>query len=274
MKRFTRLFAVMMAVLMVLASLCISAAAEGEEEATTEAAKPELAQPTVMDLWDPEIFTPVFTSAGSNQTAWTLTEEGLRLEYTGDETVEQPDPYFTFPISTYFKKTSTAAPKPEVCNYVVIKMKCEGCDGMFELFAKAAAGDSETVTYEEADLHEDGWYYLIFDMELTSLVEDRKLTTMRLDWSCGGTAVGANMTIGAIGFFNTEEEADNFCGIEYVTMAPKTKAPKTEAPTEPATEPEPEPATEPEKSGCGAIVASGAVLVMMAAAAAVALKRH
>lgn len=276
MKRFSRLFAMLMAVIMVVSSLCIVASAEGEdaEEATTAAPKPELPQANIMDQWDPEVFGNLFTSGG-NQTKASLTDEGLLLEYTGDEDTA-PDPYYTFNISGYYKKTATAAPKPEDCNYMVVKMKCEGCDNLFEMFAKAEAGDSETVEYAEEDMNDDGWYYLIFDMEFTSLVEQRKLQTVRMDWSCGGTTVGAKMTIAAIGFFKEEDDAYKYAGIEIVTMAPKTKAPATEAPAPATEEPTeaPAPETEAPKGGCGAIVASGAVVVMMAAAAAVALKKH
>ncbi len=243
-----------------------------EQETSAPAAKPKLTNDNVMDMWDPDAIGNIFPATGS-QTNASLCEEGLLLEYTGDETTS-PDPFYTYPIAAYYKKTSSTMPDPEKCNYVTIKMKPENCDGMFQLFTQAPnEANSETVEYTPEDMHEDGWYYLMFDMSLTDLVDQRKLSTIRLDWSCVNTTVGAKMIIGAIGFFEEEKDACEWCGVEYVTMAPKTKAPATEAP-DPVTEaPTDEAVTEPGKSGCGSIITSGAALVMMAAAAAAALCR-
>lgn len=244
-----------------------------EEETKSDSTKPKLEHDNIIDNWDPDVFGTIFKNDG-NQVAASLCNEGLKIEWTGDENTS-PDPFYIFNISGYYKKTDSTAPKMEGANYVVIKFKSEGCDGLFQLFTQAPnEANSETVEYTPEDMHEDGWYYLMFDMSLTDLVEQKKLTTIRMDWSGGNTAVGAYCIIGAVGFFEEEKDACEWCGIEYVTQGPRaTKAPATAAPTEAPTE-APEAPTEVEKSGCGSVVVSGAVLLLTAAAAAVALKRR
>ena len=66
------------------------------------------------------------------------------------------------------------------------------------------------------------------------------------------------------------ESAFSYAGREMETEAPKTQAPKTQAPETQA----PAQTTEPAgKSGCGSVIGFGAIAVVAAAAAAVALKK-
>ena len=66
------------------------------------------------------------------------------------------------------------------------------------------------------------------------------------------------------------ESAFSYAGREMETEAPKTEAPETQAPETQA----PAQTTEPAgKSGCGSMIGFGAIAVVAAAAAAVALKK-
>lgn len=246
--------------------------AETDTETVTEAdttpALPKLEHANVINVWKEETMRSLFSNG--NQTEISFSDEGLVLTWVPSEGA---DPYFVFPIFNYYKKVQDSAPSPSQANYVVFKIKATGCDGNFELFTnQPAAGDSSTASYAG----NGEWEYIIVDMSLTTLVEAKKLTTMRIDWSAGDTQEGATMTIGEIGFFEEYDDALAFTGVDItVTDPPATKAPVTEAPTDPVTEaPTAEETEAPTSGGCSSVVSVGAGMILVAAAAAVALKRR
>jgi hypothetical protein len=259
------------------------AAADAEAEAgagedTSTPAESETAAPlaleknNVMNVWDEDTMHSLFSSG--NQTSVSFSEEGLVLTWVPSETA---DPYIVFPIVTYYRKVNATAPSPADANYVVFKIKATGCDGNFELFTQTpAGGDSATATYE----NNGEWEYVVLDMSFTTLVEARKLTTMRIDWSAGETQEGATMTIAEIAFFAEEDDALAFTGVDVTeTEAPVvTKAPVTEAPTDPVTEADTTVQAETEapaaSTGCSSVLPAGAGLMLLISAAAVSLKRR
>ena len=90
--------------------------------------------------------------------------------------------------------------------------------------------------------------------------------------------LGAEFVLMGFQFFDTLEDALTATGGEEATEAPteeKTEAPETEAPATQAPETQAPVVddTEPAKSGCGSVIGFGAVAVLAAAAAAVALKK-
>ena len=205
-----------------------------------------------------------------HHTEISFSDEGLVLTWVPSEGAA---PSSAFPIYNYYKKVDATVPTPDQANYVVFKIKATGCDGNFELFTNnPAAGDSSTASY----IGNGEWEYIIVDMSLTTLVEGKRLSTMRIDWSAFDTQEGATMTIGEIGFFAEYDDALAFTGVDItVTDPPVTKAPVTEAPTDPVTEAPTAQETEaPASGGCSSVLSVGTGMILLAAAAAVALKRR
>lgn len=160
----------------------------------------------IFRTWDDDMKS-AFTTL--KQTSVEITDEGVLLTYVkGSGAV---DPFATFSISSYVKKTGRTALKGSEGSFVVFKVKSSGGDGGFELFTHApAGGDSSGTSYDP-----DGqWQYVIVDMTKTTLVKPETLTTMRIDWSAGGTETGAWMLISEIGFFEKLEEAYKYAGIK------------------------------------------------------------
>lgn len=123
--------------------------------------------------------------------------------------------------------------------------------------------------------------YWIFDFSDEPDFISNVIQSMKINWAY---SVGEESNLGAdfqiLGFqlFDTLENALSVTGGEEATEAPteaKTEAPETEAPaTEAPGANVTEPTTEaPEEEGCGSVIGFGAVAVMAAAAAVVALKK-
>ena len=121
--------------------------------------------------------------------------------------------------------------------------------------------------------------YWIFDFSGEKDFTSDVINSMSINWaySVGEEAnLGAEFTILGFQFFDTLDAAMQATGGEEAPTEaptePKTEAP-TEAPTEPATDAATEAPTEAPKGGCGSVIGFGAAAVLMAAAAAVALKK-
>lgn len=283
-----RLLCMLVAMMLIMGTVfCVGIAAD-EEETTPECLLP---RENVASYWNDEFISCV---TGKNQTSISFSEEGLVFTYDNPDGAGV-DPYVTFSIINYFKKVDVKSPKPEEASYIVLKLKAEGCDGTIEVFTQSpSAGDSGTASYES----NGEWEYVFVDMSWTSLIEQRRLTTIRIDWSAGTTEEGATMTIAEIAFFADEDEAYNYIdGLEPGETRPETEPPATEpateAPTDAKTEansdagtkaPEGEskPVSEDKtdeggastNEGCASVVIGGMSVILMAVGAAFVSKKH
>ena len=273
MKKMSRILAAVIALVMAMSAMSITLYA---------ADKITLENDNIIDNFDPATVGRLFKSG--NQTTMVCTEEGIVCTYTGQEG-EGADPSFTFPIANFYKMTTNTMPTPENAAYIVFTIKAsEECDGNFEVFTHQPAAFDSGI----ADYYCDGeWNVILVDMFSTTLTEPNtgRLSTMRVDWSATGTLPGATMTIKFVAFFGDEDEAYNYVDEMYEKLDPNyqpaTEAPTaapteapTSAPTEAPTEAPSEAPTEAEKSGCGSVVMGSAAVLLMAAAAAVALRKH
>ncbi len=123
--------------------------------------------------------------------------------------------------------------------------------------------------------------YWIFDFSDEPDFYSDVINNISINWaySMGEESnLGAEFVLMGFQFFDTLEDALTATGGEEATEAPteeKTEAPETEAPATqaPDTQAPVVDDTEPAKSGCGSVIGFGAVAVLAAAAAAVALKK-
>ena len=123
--------------------------------------------------------------------------------------------------------------------------------------------------------------YWIFDFSSEKDFVSDSINSFSVNWafSTGDeTNVGAEFVLMGFQFFENLDAALAATGSEKATEAPETEAPETEAPETdaPATEAPEAPAetdAPAKKGGCGGVIGMGAVAVLTAAAAAVALKK-
>ena len=123
--------------------------------------------------------------------------------------------------------------------------------------------------------------YWIFDFSDEPDFYSDVINNISINWaySMGEESnLGAEFVLMGFQFFDTLDAALAATGGEEATEAPteeKTEAPETEAPATqaPETQAPDNQETEPAKSGCGSVIGFGAVAVLAAAAAAVALKK-
>ena len=283
-----RLLCMLVAMMLIMGTVfCVGIAAD-EEETTAESLLP---RKNVASYWSDELSACV---TGKNQTSVSFTEEGLVLTYNNPDGAGA-DPYVTFSIINYFKKVDVTSPKPEEASYIVLKLKAEGCDGSMEIFTQSpTAGDSGSGSYNATG----EWEYVFVDMSWTTLLDQRRLTTIRIDWCGGGAEETATMTIAEIAFFADEDEAYNYIdGLEPGETRPETEPPATEPATEAPTDAETEansdagtkapegeskPVSEDKTDeggastdeGCASVVVGGMSVILMAVGAAFVSKKH
>ncbi len=174
--------------------------------------------------------------------------------------------------------------KTEKYNVVVVKVKAPAvCLDSTPNMTVIVGRNTEiygidVVNTIKCDGNEEYW---IFDFTNESDFASDVIQSMKINWAY---SVGEESNIGAefqiLGFqlFDTLENALNATGGEEATEAPteaKTEAPETEAPeTEAPVANVTEPTTEaPAEGGCASAIGFGAVAILAAAAAVVALKK-
>ncbi len=209
---------------------------------------------------------------------------------TNTESGTEYTPVFYVNYQKYCRLTGLTRMNGEDVTYIVLKIKVE--DGYFDdLHMWAMAGDTHN---SWSAFHTGSYYggaectgeteYLIYD-----LVDAWDGPINMLRFELRGLEPGVAVYIDEIAFFGTEEEAFIYAGeIEpEETTSDETDAEETneETTAEEATDPEttaPETDTQSakeettaadEESGCGAAVGFGAVAILSASAAAVALRK-
>ncbi len=245
---------------------------DGEEETNPAL----LENNNIYDYWTEDIAAGCFIAP--NQTLVEYTDEGIKLIGI-DAAGSAIDPYVTINLKKYVNTVGAEALSCADYGYVVFKLKAVGTTGDCELFyTKAPAAGLSEQNYYYAD---DTWQYMVFDLSyIDAWAEEGTPVSIRLDWATAyeGAAADASMTISAIGFFMTEEEAYAFTGEEVPTEAPTeaptdpvTEAP-TEAPTDPVTEAPTEEATEAPEGGCSSTLDVSALWIFALCGLAVGVK--
>ena len=163
----------------------------------------------VFDVWNDSVKPAIGTL---KQTILEMTDEGLYVKdaRNGSTSGSSGDPYVTLDVAKY----SELAGKKEMTgadgSYIVFKLKSENTDGDFEVFTQTpAAGDSCKSTY----VHTGMWQYTIVDMTNTTLVQQEKLSTIRIDWASTYIKPTGWMVISEIAFFADKEEAFTYANV-------------------------------------------------------------
>ena len=172
--------------------------------------------------------------------------------------------------------------KSEKFNVIVLKVKAPAvCLDSDPSMIVVVGRDLETYTGVYNTIKCDGGEeYWIFDFSEEKDFTTDTINTIKLNWaySYGEDAnLKSELIITGFEMFDTLDNALAATGSEKATEAPteeKTEAP-TDAPTEAPTQAPTEPTTEAPttESGCTSVIGFGAVAVLAAAAAAVALKK-
>ena len=184
----------------------ISESEEESEETTTEESEttePPVVYDNVFTEWDDSV-SGVFSNL--KQTDMQIKDNGILLKYTG--TGSGADPRVTLDVSEYARIKNKRSLTGADANYIVIKLKST-TDGDFQLYGKKTTDGTKTVSY----MPDGKFHYIIFDMSATKVVNDEKLSTLRLDWGCGKTKTGAEATITEIGFFDTLDGALDYAAV-------------------------------------------------------------
>ncbi len=183
-----------------------------------------------------------------------------------------------------YKNNSSLPNKSEKFNVVAVKVKapavCLDSDPTMEVVVgrDTLIYGIEVANTIKCDGNEEYW---IFDFTNESDFTSDVINSMKINWaySVGEESnLGADFQILGFQFFDTLENALSATGGEEATEAPteaKTEAPETEAPaTEAPAGNVTEPTTDaPVEEGCASVISFGAVAILAAAAAVVALKK-
>ena len=179
-----------------------------------------------------------------------------------------------------FETRSSIPNKSEKYNVLVFKVKAPAvCNDSAPNLTVIVGRDTEIYGKEvyneiKCDGTEEYW---IFDFTDDSDFSSDFINNMSLNWaySVGEEEnLNAELVIMSMELFKSLDDALNATSAEKATEPPTEE--KTEAPTEEATTEAPTEApveTEAPKSGCGSVIGFSAAAVLMAAAAAVALKK-